>query len=143
MNRHRSVAIAFAILALVPLTAQASFRTGDTELDALLGSINVEAKANLGPFVAELSAAFGYPQAEIEAWLNVDKLEPADAYFALNLAKLSGKTPQRVVDTYKKNRRRGWGAAARSVGVKPGSEQFKALKQDAGGQAEKARGRKK
>jgi hypothetical protein len=33
-----------------------------------------------------------------------------------------------VLGLYKKNRGAGWGAVARSLGIKPGSPQFKALK---------------
>jgi hypothetical protein len=33
-----------------------------------------------------------------------------------------------VVDVYKKNRGKGWGVIAKSLGIKPGSPEFHALK---------------
>jgi hypothetical protein len=140
--KRLSTAIAFT-LAVLPLCAQVSFRTGDAELDRLLVTLDAEARADLGGFVAGLSLEFDFPQARIEAWLTVEKLEPAEAYLALDLARISGKPPAAVLDSYKSNRGRGWGAVARSLGVRPGSAQFQALKQGAGRQSEKARGRKK
>ena len=37
--------------------------------------------------------------------------------------------PEHVVDQYRKNKGQGWGVIAKSLGIKPGSAEFHALKE--------------
>jgi hypothetical protein len=53
---------------------------------------------------------------------------PADAYIVLRLGEMSGKPPSQIYRKYKQNKGKGWGALAKSLGIKPGSEEFHALK---------------
>jgi len=41
---------------------------------------------------------------------------------------MSGKPIDYVTEQYKENKGRGWGALAKSLGIKPGSPEFHALK---------------
>lgn len=54
--------------------------------------------------------------------------KPADAYMILKLAEMSGLTHSAVLKNYEINKNKGWGAMAQSLGIKPGSSEFKALK---------------
>lgn len=142
---RRSLACVAVLLAAasLPLSAQTfSFGTGDATLDVTLNSINVQATANIGPYTAELSASFGVGQPQIQAWLTVDKMEPAEVYLALELGKLSGKPPATVVTLYKQNKGKGWGAVAKALGIKPGSAAFKALKTNASDRNQKLKAKK-
>lgn len=98
------------------------------ELDGVLNSLNIEAVAKVGPFTADLSVSYGVPQPQIQGWISKDRLQPAEAFLVLELARISKKKPAAVLEIYKKNRGAGWGAVAKSLGIKPGSAQFKALK---------------
>jgi hypothetical protein len=42
--------------------------------------------------------------------------------------RIARKPPAAVIEIYNKNKGKGWGAVARSLGIKPGSPEFKALK---------------
>lgn len=53
---------------------------------------------------------------------------PSDAYMVLKLAEMSGVSPKNVLQKYDTNKEKGWGAMAQSLGIKPGSAEFKALK---------------
>lgn len=53
---------------------------------------------------------------------------PADAYMVLKLAEMSGLSSSAVLKRYEANKHQGWGALAQSLGIKPGSAEFKALK---------------
>ena len=113
----------------IPLAAQMfSFGTGDAGLDISLNSINVQAQANIGSFTADLSVSFGVPQTQIQAWITVEKLQPAELYFALELSRIAAKPAAMVFETYRANKGKGWGAVAKALGIKPGSPEFRALK---------------
>jgi hypothetical protein len=143
MRRWYPIAFILAVASL-PLAAQAfSFGTGDATLDVSLNSINVQAQANIGPYTADLSVAFGVEQPQIQAWMTVDKMQPAEVYLVLELGKLSGKPPAAVVTVYRQNKGKGWGAVAKALGIKPGSAAFKALKANASEKEQKLKGKKK
>lgn len=54
--------------------------------------------------------------------------KPSDAYMVLKLAEMSGLTHSAVLKNYEAHKNQGWGAMAQSLGIKPGSAEFKALK---------------
>jgi len=55
--------------------------------------------------------------------------KPSDAYMVLKLAEMSGLTHNTVLKNYETHKNQGWGAMAQSLGIKPGSAEFKALKE--------------
>ncbi len=102
--------------------------TGDAELDLTLADINVQAKADLDGFKAELSVSYGTSGDEIGHLLDEKKMEPADVYMALELTSIVHRPLDTVVQTYVVNKEKGWGYIARELGIKPSSQEFKALK---------------
>jgi hypothetical protein len=88
---------------------------------------NIKAEADPSGFRAKLSTRFQIGDVHINAVLtNVDK--PADAYMVLRLGEMSNKPPEYVIKEYKARKGKGWGALAKSLGIKPGSKEFHALK---------------
>ena len=119
--------IVLSMAALCAATAQTvSFSMGDARLDASLNELNASARHNIDGFYAEVSLQWGVTRVELQ--LQAAALQPAELYLAAALAKLSGKSFGFVVETYKKNKAKGWGALARELGIKPGSKAFKDLK---------------
>ena len=137
---RKAVAFLFALaLVSVPGLGQSiSFGFGDPVLEANLNSIGASAKVDLPGFTAEVSLQWGIPAAQVQSALS-QGLEAAEVYLAAGLASISGKPLAVVIDSYKKNRSKGWGALARDLGIKPGSKEFKALKDKAQGSADKAK----
>ena len=110
-------------LALVLLTAGAA----RADLNAYLSSLNVSAHAALGAFRAEVGAHFGVSGTELDlAFRSV--AQPADAAVCLWLAQQSRQPVEVVLREYRAHKGQGWGALAHSLGIKPGSAAFKALK---------------
>ncbi len=109
------------------------FKTGDKELDVRLNDLNIHAKADMNNFLTEASATFQVEKSVVSLLIERDKMEPAEAYMALRLQELSKKPLETVVETYKKNKGKGWGAIAKELGIKPGSPEFHKLKADRGG----------
>jgi len=110
-------------LALVLLTAGAAC----ADLDVYLKSLNVSAQADLGGFRADLGAHFGASGPQLDLALSSVR-EPADAAVCLWLAQQSHQPVDVVVREYRTQKGLGWGALAQSLGIKPGSPAFKALK---------------
>ena len=88
---------------------------------------NIQAQADPSGFRARLATRFQIGDAQISAVLgNVSS--PADAYIVFRLGEMSGYPPDRVMGEYKSGKGKGWGVIAKSLGIKPGSKEFHALK---------------
>ena len=88
---------------------------------------NIKAQADPSGIRARLAARFKI--ADVEATAILDNCQsPADAYIVLRLGEMSRRPTNYVVKQYKFNKNKGWGALAKSLGIKPGSEEFHALK---------------
>jgi hypothetical protein len=92
-----------------------------------LRDFNIQAQADPSGFRARLATRFDLGDVQVNAVLSNFE-EPADAYVALRLGEMSDTPTNIVVEEYKNNKGQGWGALAKSLGIKPGSEAFHALK---------------
>jgi hypothetical protein len=117
--------IFFIILApLLVLSVATIVPAGDFDW---MGNFNIRAEADLSDFKARLAARFHIGDVQVETVLsNCGK--PADAYVACALGQMAGKPPEYVAERYKSGKNKGWGAFAKSLGIKPGSKEFHALK---------------
>jgi hypothetical protein len=90
---------------------------------------NVKAEADPSGFRARLAARFKIGNAEVETVIgNVKK--SADAYMVLRLGEMSKQPTKKVIEKYKSGKGKGWGVLAKSLGIKPGSKEFHALKRN-------------
>jgi len=88
---------------------------------------NIRAEADPSGFKARIATRFQIGDVQINTVLsNVEK--PADAYMVFRLGEMSRQPAERVMDEYKSGKGKGWGVIAKSLGIKPGSEEFHALK---------------
>lgn len=96
-------------------------------LDGFLGNLNIQARSDMNGFTGRVSAQFGVPEVQVRAVIgNVSA--PADAFMVFQLGEMTHRPPDSVLQVYKANRGRGWGVIAKSLGIKPGSPEFHALK---------------
>ena len=89
--------------------------------------LNTRARANIQEFRARIGARFKIGNVEIDAVLE-NYEDPADAYIALRLGEMSGYPIARVTEQYRSHKGKGWGVIAKNLGIKPGSDEFHALK---------------
>lgn len=94
---------------------------------AWMNDFNAQASLDPSGFRARLAARFNTGDAQISAVMS-NIHDPAGVYMAFRLGEMSHQPVERVVDSYKKNRGKGWGVIAKSLGIKPGSPEFHALK---------------
>lgn len=122
------------------LTAAAQYNTGDTELNASLVKIDADASVNFTLFKKDVSASYNVSESKITNWSVQLGMKAGDIYFALELARISKRPIDDVIKIYTGNKKKGWGAIAKELGIKPGSPEFHALKGGAGKQANKGKG---
>ena len=121
MIRFSVCSLMFLLLLLLPPMAFA----GDFDW---VQDVNIRAQADRSDFQARLEARFKIGDMEVKTVLgNVD--QPADAYIVCRLGEISHQPLDRVMEAYRAEKGRGWGAVAKRLGIKPGSAQFHALKQ--------------
>lgn len=121
MKPHKILFVMMLGLFLVSSSASA----GDFDW---IKDFNIRAEADPSGFRAELGARFKIGDLEIKTVLgNVEK--PSDAYTLLRLGEMSNQPVEQVIEKYKVEKDKGWGVLAKSLGIKPGSSDFKALKE--------------
>ena len=92
-----------------------------------LKDLNVKAEVDPLGFRAQLAARFKIGNAEINTIISNVK-QPADAYMVLRLGEMSHQPTDHVIKQYRSGKGQGWGVLAKSLGIKPGSKEFHALK---------------
>src|SRR5574337_716541 len=115
------------ILAALLLTLFCGQALAGGGLDAFLGDLNIQARADMNGFSARVSAQFGVPLAQVQTVTRTVS-QPADAFMVFQLGQMAHQPPETVVRVYKTNQGKGWGVIAKSLGIKPGSPEFHALK---------------
>ncbi len=109
---------------MVFLIASSTVLAGDFDW---LRDLNIKAEADSSGFRAQLAARFKIGNAEINTVIsNVER--PADAYMVLRLGEISHQPTDYVIKQYRAGKGKGWGVLAKSLGIKPGSREFHALK---------------
>lgn len=114
---------------LIPASAQ--IKSGSFQIDGDLKQINVSANADFGRFRTDLSLGYNVSERKINYFHAELGMEPADIYFALELSRVTRRPVEEVVRVYKIKKANGWGEIAKELGIKPGSREFHALKNNA------------
>lgn len=110
-------------LLLVLLTAG----TARADLDGYLTRLDLHASTDLGAFRADLGAHFGASGSEVDLVLRSVN-HPGEAAVCFWLRQHSRQPLEVVLRHYRERRGQGWGELAKSLGIKPGSAEFHALK---------------
>lgn len=92
-----------------------------------MSGMNARATADPYGYRAGLSARFHTGDATIDTVLQVVDTA-ADAYMLFRLGELSNQPIDDVLRRYNAEKGKGWGVLAKSLGIKPGSREFHALK---------------
>jgi len=123
MMKHKKsllmISIMFVLILSVALASAADFDW--------IKDFNIQAQVDPSGFKARLAARFQIGDAQINAVIS-NVPDPGDAYMVLRLGEMSSRSTDYVLEQYKSGKHKGWGALAKSLGIKPGSEEFKALK---------------
>ena len=96
-------------------------------LDTFLDNLNVQGAADRNGFVTSVSSHFGVPYSDVEMIVGTTG-SLSDAFMVFQLGRMTGYPTDRIMRTYGSGKGKGWGAMAQELGIKPGSEEFHALK---------------
>lgn len=128
-----ATAFYFGLAQAKPLSAarkaEVKLETGDAELDQRLIGINDRARDNTDMFIESMARHFGISQSFVRELLE-KKLSPADIYMAVLISKVTKQDTNKVLQSYNANKGKSWGVIAQELGIKPGSKEFHALKED-------------
>lgn len=116
---------ALAVVVLFFITCFAAFAYAD--LASFLSELNAQAQENLNNYSEKLGNQFGFPLQQVRDIIDAVDY-PADAFMVLQLGQMTNKEPERVMEQYERNKGKGWGVIAQELGIKPGSDEFHALK---------------
>jgi hypothetical protein len=122
--------ILFAILMSSFLFAQdLKYRidTGDNDVNQYLQDVNAYGKVQYDFFKRNLSMKFGISIRDVDRYVYDEKIPPADVYYACALSSVTHKGIDDIIVLYKD--KKGWGAVAKELGIKPGSREFHKLKE--------------
>jgi hypothetical protein len=111
----------FTCLLLVFGTAKAD------DLDSFLNKIELHASKDMGSFRADLTLNFDVSSGTLDGLFEVMS-KPSDVYMCLRIGEVAKQPVERVVEEHQKHKGQGWGVIAKNLGIKPGSEEFHALK---------------
>lgn len=128
-------------LILCVVHSWAQYNTGDTQLNSSLVQIDVNASVNFSLFKSDVSTTYSVAPAKVDTWSVEFGLKAGDIYLILEMSKILSKPVDDVATVYNTNKKKGWGAIAKELGIKPGSAEFKALKGGADKQAAKGKGK--
>ncbi|MDG5466714.1 hypothetical protein P9J64_00095 [Deltaproteobacteria bacterium IMCC39524] len=113
------VAVSFILL----FTAMAH-----ADMNAYIHDLNVSVQGDIGGYKTKLGVRFGTSKSQVEAvFRSVES--PAEVAVVLWLGEQSRQSLDTVLKVYRSQKPQGWGAMAKSLGIKPGSAAFHALKQ--------------
>ncbi len=115
------------ILAVISFLVFCGSAVAGDGLDGFLHNLNIQARSDMTGFSARVSAQFGVPEMRVRAVIGTVSA-PADAFMVFQLGEMTHRPVDEVIGVYKANRGKGWGVIAKSLGIKPGSPEFHALK---------------
>jgi len=111
---------------------------GDPELDQSLVAIDANARLDFGAFRSDISIGYNVTEKKIDYLSAEIGMSAGDIFMTVELAKITHKSIDQVVEVYNVHKGKGWGVMAKELGIKPGSPEFHALKDQARSNGNKA-----
>ncbi len=106
--------------------------TGDTRWDTAVAKLNAAAHSNSPQFAAKMDQRYEFSEGTAKGLVDKHGFSFGDACIAMKLSVLSNHSLDQVMGAYEFHRERGWGEVAQSLGIAPGSREFRELKSDSG-----------
>lgn len=122
----------FYILGLLTLSfqlnAQISFEAGGVAFETDLHEINAQAELDFGKFKVDIAGGYNIDEKKIEYMHTELSMDAVDIYIACEIGRISDNNIDNIISIYSNNKSQGWGHIAKLAGIKPGSDEFHALK---------------
>lgn len=125
MNKN-SIMFAFICMGALPWFAQ--YDMGDVELNESVNTVVTKAKIRFSEFKTFICQNYNVGRDKYDVWQNSLGMNLGDIYLMVEIAKVSRRSQDDVIASFKKNKAQGWGAIAKEFGVRPGTDAFEVLK---------------
>ena len=127
--------VALALLSSAGTMAQSTDeaylpRSGDAWVDRQLADINSYAARYPQSFADEMARYYSVPRDYVEAMLQQPSWEAGDILMACALARIAAQPCRAVVREWSRDHAEGWAGVAERLQVKPGSAQYRQLRED-------------
>jgi hypothetical protein len=121
----------FVVLLLCFYTTRAQYYSNDDDLNQSLITLDANARLDFGMFKSDISVHYNITEKRIDYLSAEIGMSAGDIYMTVELAKITQKSVDQVVEVYNVQKGKGWGVIAKELGIKPGSPEFHALKNNA------------
>jgi len=118
-------------LVLCVYSAQAQHYSSDPDLNQSLITLDANARLDFGAFRTDISMGYNISEKKIDYLSAEIGMSAGDIYLTAEIASLTHKSIDQVVAVYTVHKDKGWGVMAKELGIKPGSPEFHALKDNA------------
>lgn len=105
-------------------------RSGDAWIDRQLADMNDYAARYPQSFADEVARYYAVPRAYVEAILQQPGWRPGDIFMACALARTAAQPCRAVVREWSRDHADGWAGVAERVQARPGSVQYRELRQN-------------
>lgn len=127
----KNVLLAIFSLLIISAAAQKPISTGDAHLDSDLNAITDAALLDYENFQSNMITSYDIMEGDIYEMKNTLDLSPGEIYLTLEVSSLSGTSVEDILKIYEENKEKGWGFIIKKAGIKPGSDEFHELKNNA------------
>jgi hypothetical protein len=114
--------------------------TGDRGFDSILQNLNASAISDPDAYYRQLSVRQGISEHDLRLAKDRYDLGYSDLYMASALARAKNRSFLGVAEDFHENHGKGWGVMAREMGIRPGSDEFHAMKRGARGSLDYMKG---
>jgi hypothetical protein len=128
----------FVVLLLCFYTTRAQYYSNDDDLNQSLITLDANARLDFGMFKSDISVNYNIAEKKIDYLSAEIGMSAGDIYMTVELAKITHKSVDQVVEVYNVHNGKGWGVIAKELGIKPGSAEFHTLKNNAKSKEKKA-----
>jgi hypothetical protein len=116
---------------LCSFVINAQHYSDDPGLNQSLITIDANASLDFGIFKSDISLGYNITEKKIDYLHAKIGMSAGDIYMTVELAKICHISVDKVVEVYTTHKGKGWGVISKELGIKPGSTEFHALKNNA------------
>lgn len=118
-------------LVLFVYSAHAQHYSSDPDLNQSMITLDANARLDFGAFRTDISMGYNISEKKIDYLSAEIGMSAGDIYLTAEIASITNKSVDQIVAVYTVHKDKGWGVMAKELGIKPGSPEFHALKNNA------------
>ena len=116
---------------VISFSLKAQYYSDDQDLNRSLVSIDASARLDFAAFRSDICLKYNVSEKKIDYLSAEIGMSAGDIFLTVELASISQRSVDQVVEIYRVHKAQGWGVMAKELGIKPGSSEFHALKASA------------